>query len=145
MAGKKSKGTALSVFKGKEAKLNRAIFQALSLHGPLKKYGIHKNLIKQRKPKKKHYGNVSKRVNALEQSGFLERIDLGRMEAGSEAIVYELKPRAYLAFLFDSLGLENVLGRLDDEFAAEVLAAVLASKPLNSDLTKSESLRKLKS
>ena len=145
MAWNKRKGSELSVFKGREASLNRAILQILAMQGPLKKYGIHRTLIKQRKLKKKHYGNVSKRVRALQQSGFLNGISLQTVEAGSEAVVYELSPKAYLALLFDSLSLEIVIDRLEDQFATEVLAAILASEPLDLDSAKTGSCRKLKS
>ena len=40
----KRKSGRLQVFKGREAKLNRAIFQILALKGPLIIYDIHKEV-----------------------------------------------------------------------------------------------------
>jgi hypothetical protein len=59
MARKKAKGTELSVFKGREAKLNRAIFQTLALKGPQSTNGLYQNVRKLRGFSRKHYVNVN--------------------------------------------------------------------------------------
>jgi len=46
MAPKKCKGTELSVFKGREARLNRAIFQVLSAEAPQAIWDIFKGVTK---------------------------------------------------------------------------------------------------
>jgi hypothetical protein len=97
MARKKPKGTELSVFKGREAKLNRAIFHRLGLEGPQNIYILHKNIRKTKGFKQVHYGNVNKRVRALEQMGYLKIFEVQRSKAGFEKVIYELTARAYLA------------------------------------------------
>jgi DNA-binding PadR family transcriptional regulator len=124
MARKKGKGTELSVFKGREAKLNRAIFQELALEGPQNIYTLHKNLRKIRGFKQVHYGNVNKRTRALEQTGYLKTAKIENTKAGFEAAVYELTARTYLALMLDSISLENLLNRIDEDSATEILATI---------------------
>jgi hypothetical protein len=114
------------VFKGREAKLNRAIFQELALDGPQNIYNLHKNLRKIRGFKQVHYGNVNKRARALEQTGYLKPAKIQNTKAGFEAAVYELTARAYLALMLDSISLENLLSRVDEDSATEILAAIAA-------------------
>jgi hypothetical protein len=102
------KGTELSVFKGREAKLNRAIFQALALEGPQTIYDIHK------------------RVRFLEKSGYVRRIGARKTKAGFEAHEYEPTAKAYLVLLLNSISLEELLSRLDETGGNEILAGIIA-------------------
>jgi hypothetical protein len=120
----KPKNTKLSVFKGREAKLNRAIFQSLALKGAQTIYDIHKHVKTFRGLKYTYYGNVNKRVRALQKLGYLKEINVKATKAGFEANEYELATRAYLALLLDSIQLEDVLNRMDEDLASEILAAI---------------------
>jgi DNA-binding MarR family transcriptional regulator len=124
MARKKSKGTELSVFKGREAKLNHAIFQTLALKGAQSTNGLHQNVRKLRGFSRKHYGNVNKRVRALENLGYVKAIDIPNIKGRTKAVVYELKAKAYLALMIDSISLENLLNRTNEESATKILAAI---------------------
>ena len=117
-------GTGLSVFKGREARLNRAIFQTLAQKGPQTIYDIHKKIKAQRGMKRTYYGNVNKRVRALEQTGYLKPAKIQNTKAGFEATVYELTAKAYLGLMLDSISLENLLNRIDEDSATEILAAI---------------------
>jgi len=120
----KPKNTKLSVFKGREAKLNRAIFQSLALKGAQTIYDIHKHVRTFRGLKYTYYGNVNKRVRALQQLGYVKEVNVKSTKAGFEANEYELTTRAYLALLLDSINLEDVLNRMDEHIASEILAAI---------------------
>ena len=120
----KPKNTRLSIFKGREAKLNRAIFQALALKGAQTIYDIHKHVRTFRGMKYTYYGNVNKRVRTLEQLGFVKEVGVKSTKAGFEAIEYELAIRAYLALMLDSINLEDLLNRMDQDVASEILAAI---------------------
>jgi hypothetical protein len=120
----KPKNTKLSVFKGREARLNRAIFQSLALKGAQTIYDIHKHVRTFRGLKYTYYGNVNKRVRALQQQGYLKEVNIKSTKAGFEANEYELTTRAYLALLLDSIDLEDVLNRMDEDLASEILAAI---------------------
>jgi len=124
LARKKGKGTELSVFKGREARLNRAIFQILAFKGAQTIYNIHKEARTFRELRNIHYGNVNKRVRALEQTGYVKIVKVQSTKAGFEATVYELSAKAYLALMLASISLENLLNRIDEDSATEILAAI---------------------
>jgi DNA-binding MarR family transcriptional regulator len=92
MARKKGKGTELSVFKGREAKLNRAIFKILIQQGPQTIYNVHKQIIKTRSLKHTRYANVNMRVRALEESGFVKKRGLKEQRRASRHS-YMMQPR----------------------------------------------------
>jgi hypothetical protein len=121
--GKRNCGR-ISVFKGREAKLNRAIFQALALKGPQTIYDIHKRLRTMRGLRCTHYGNVNKRVRALQQLGYVKEVNIKSTKAGFEATEYELTARAYLALMLASIKPEDLLNRIDEDAALEILAAM---------------------
>jgi hypothetical protein len=121
--GKRNAGR-ISVFKGREAKLNRAIFQALALKGPQTIYDIHKRLRTMRGLRCTHYGNVNKRVRALQQLGYVKEVNIKSTKAGFEATEYELTARAYLALMLASIKPEDLLNRIDEDAALEILAAM---------------------
>jgi hypothetical protein len=114
----------LSVFKGREAKLNRAIFQALALKGPQTIYDIHKRLRTMRGLRYTHYGNVNKRVRDLQYLGYVKEAHVKSTKAGFEATEYELTAKACLALMLDSTKLEDLLNRMDEDVALEILAAM---------------------
>jgi hypothetical protein len=118
----KPKNTRLSVFKGREAKLNRAIFQALALKSPQTIYDIHKQIKTYKVIRRTYYANVNKRVRTLEQAGYLRKVDVQTTKAGFEATVYELTVRACLALLLNSVSLDEMLNRIDEGSALEILA-----------------------
>jgi DNA-binding PadR family transcriptional regulator len=121
MPQKKAKGTELSVFKGREARLNRAIFQALSRREPLSTREICKSVARIRGLKHTSYSTVNKRVRSLEESGYLTKVAVKEMPGGI-ANYYALTPRAYLAAYFNAINIENLLARIDLDSALSVFA-----------------------
>ena len=124
MARLKGKGGRLSVFKGREAKLNRAIFHILALKGPQTIYDIHKEVKTRRRLRHVRYATVNKRVRALTESGYIKKIGVKKTKAGFEASIYELTARAYLALLLDSINLEDLLMHIDEATALTLLGAI---------------------
>jgi len=120
----KSRGR-LSVFKGREARLNKAIFHILALREPLAIYDVHKEVKVQRGFRYTCYASVNKRVRLLEESGYIREAGFRKTKAASKAIVYTLTERAYLAILFDSINLEVLLARIEDHMASSILAEIL--------------------
>ena len=112
------------MFKGREARLNRAIFQSLALKGAQTIYDIHKHVRTFRGLRFTYYGNVNKRVRALQQLGYIKEVRVKSTKAGFEAVEYELTTRTYLALLLDSVSIEDLLNRIDEDLASEVLAAI---------------------
>ena len=119
------KGTELSVFKGREAKLNRAIFQALALKGPQTIYDIHKQVKTQRGLKQTKYASVNKRIRLLEESGYVRRVGVKKTKAGFEATIFELAIRGYLAIVLNSMSPESLMKKLNEATALSFLATIL--------------------
>jgi hypothetical protein len=65
LARKKCKGTELAVFKGREAKLNRAILKLLVGENPQSIWDIKKQLSRTRGFRRTHYHNINTRIKAL--------------------------------------------------------------------------------
>ena len=119
------KGAKLSVFKGREARLNRAIFQTLALKGPQTIYGIHKDVKKLRGFRYTRYPTVLKRVKALEESAYLKRTTPKKTTGGFEITVYELAARAYLSIILDSVGLEELIKKMSESTVLQVLQDIV--------------------
>ena len=144
MAKGKDKSGRLSVFKGREAKLNRAIFHILALKGPLTIYDIHKEVKAQIGLKNTRYASVNKRTRYLEESGYIKETGVKKTKAGFQASIYELTTKAYLALVLDSVNLEELLVRIEDTKAETILAIMLDTISLGSSVSKGLS-RRLKS
>jgi len=125
---RKHKTGRLSVFKGREAKLNRAIFQVLALKGPLTIYDIHKILKNQRRLRNVRYATVNKRVRLLKESGYIRKIGVKRTKAGFETSLYELIARAYLVILLNQINLDHFIEVAEDDALLSTLAALLSTK-----------------
>jgi len=114
----------ISVFKGREARLNFAIFHILALKGPQTIYDIHKELKAQKGLRYIRYATVNKRVRLLKESGYINKIGVKKTKAGFEASIYELTARSYLAILLNSINLDKLVKRVDEATASMILAAI---------------------
>jgi hypothetical protein len=122
MAKGKAKTGRVSVLKGHEARLNRAIFpHILVLKGPQTIYDIHKEVKTQRGLKHTKYTNVNRRVRILEESGYLEKVGTTKTQAGFQAALYQITARAYLALLLNQINLDDFIATADE---ATVIAAL---------------------
>ena len=121
----RKKGTELSVFKGREAKLNRAIFQALALKAPQTIYDIHKQVRTRRGLMRVKYASVNKRVRSLEESGYIKRAGNRETMAGFKALIYELTDKTYGAIILDSISPEELLSLIDDSNGNQILASLI--------------------
>jgi len=131
---RKDKTARISVFKGREAKLNRAIFHILALKGPLTIYDIYKEVKTRMRPRRTRYASVNKRVRSLEESGYIKKIGAKKTKAGFEASIYELTSRAYLALLLNQINLDYFIEEAEDHVVLYALAALsTATKLLSKD------------
>lgn len=124
MAKGKAKTGRLSVFKGREARLNKAIFHILALKGPLTIYDVYKEVRVRRKLGHTRYASVNKRARSLEKLGYIKRIGAKKTKAGFRSSIYELTTKACLAILLNSINLEDLLKRVDEPTASAILATV---------------------
>ena len=122
MARREDKSGRISVFKGREVKLNRAIFHILALKGPLTIYDIHKEVRTRRQFRRTRYASVNKRVRSLKELGYIKKIGAKKTKSGFKASIYELTARAYLAILLDSIDLEQLVMGVHEVNALTILA-----------------------
>ncbi len=127
MARIRSRGTELSVFKGREARLNRAIFQVLIPEEPQSTRELHKRIIRIKGMRGTSYSTVNKRVRSLEGSGYVKKVEV-KERPGGITNYYKSSPRAHLATFFDSTTIEDLLSRIDDATAKALLQELVRAK-----------------
>ena len=124
MPSRKHETGRISIFKGREARLNRAIFDILALKGPLTIYDMYTEVRLRKKLRHVRYATVNKRVRLLERVGCIEKIGTKKTKAGFEASIYELATKAYLGMLLNCVDLEDLFERVDETTASTILAII---------------------
>jgi DNA-binding Lrp family transcriptional regulator len=124
MARKKSKGTELSVFKGREAKLNRAILIILVKNSPQIIYDIAKAIRQQKGLTNTKYTNVNRRVKALEKQGFLEKAGCRYTQPGAQGALFQATTRAYVALLLNQINSDRFVKEADENTLMAELATL---------------------
>ena len=125
MARRKDKRGRLSVFKGRAARLNKAIFRILALKDPLTIYDIHKEAKAQKGLGHIRYASINKRVRSLEELGYVNKIGVKKTKAGFEASTYELTTRACLAMLLNTINLDGFHRQIDETIALTIFADII--------------------
>jgi len=85
-----------------------------TVKGPLTIYDIHKIVKTRRRLRQVRYASVNKRVRILQESGYIKKTGVRKTEAGSEACIYELTARAYLAVLLSQISLDRFIEEAED-------------------------------
>lgn len=118
----KQADTRLSIFKGREAKLNRAIIEILTLQGSLTIPELRKQIAKRKGLEETYYASLFKRVRRLEETGYVRAI-VKAEESRTQA--YEVRPKAVLAIFLDAYSLQQILDKANDRQAARALLVLL--------------------
>ena len=113
MAKGKRNGGRLSVFKGREAKLNRAIFHILALKSPQTTWEVFRQFKKQKDTAHLTYSVLIRRVKALQESDYLMKVGERKTRPGSETALYQLTLRAELAMVLDQINLDKFIREAD--------------------------------
>jgi DNA-binding PadR family transcriptional regulator len=113
----------ISVFKGRDARLNRAIFWILAQQSPLTIYDVWRKLRTQRDFAHIPYNTVNRRVRALEEHGYIEKTGERKTKTGFAAKLYQLTARAYLAMLLNRINLDEFVETAPND---EILCALAA-------------------
>ena len=121
--GKRNRGR-ISVFKGREAKLNFAIFHILALQGPQTIYDLLKQVKQQKFLRRKLYSVVLRRVKTLQESGYVEKVGTRKTLAGQTGNLYQLTPKAYLAILLNQTDMDSLLKNADKTTILELIATL---------------------
>jgi len=109
----KDKSGRLSVFKGREARLNRAIFHILALKSPLTTYDILREVRKRKDLAHIRYSVLTRRVKALQESDYLMKVGATKTRLGFETALYQLTPRAELAIALDLTNLDKFIRKAE--------------------------------
>jgi hypothetical protein len=119
----RGKTARLSVFKGREAKLNRAIIETLALQGPLTIPKLRKQVIRHKGLEETYYASLNKRIHRLEETGYVRPTK--KAEGTSKAQGYEARTKAILASFLDTYNIQHILDEASDEQAARILLVLL--------------------
>lgn len=78
------------------------------------------------------YASINKRVRALEESGYIQKVGVKISQAGSESTLYEPTARAYLALLLNKISLNHFIEETDDDAIFPTLTALISAAKLLS-------------
>jgi len=114
----------LSVFKGREAKLNRAIFWVLAQEGPLTAYDVCRKVRAQKPLRHTRYSVVNRRVRSLEEADYIEKTGPKKTRAGFEAQLYQNTLRAYLAITVNQTDFNEFIEKAEEEKIISALSSL---------------------
>lgn len=115
----------LSLFKGREAKLNRIIFLVLFKDSPLVVYDITKTIRKTRGFRSVRYTNINRRVRLLANQGYLEVVGSRETQSGIPGILYQPTNRAKTAFFLNAVNADEFIQDASDEALNLEMAAIV--------------------
>jgi DNA-binding PadR family transcriptional regulator len=116
----------ISVFKGRDARLNKAIFWILAQQAPLTIYEIWRKLRTQSDFTYIPYNTVNRRVRALEEHGYIGKSGERETKTGFRAAVYQLTTRAYLAIVLEKVNLDNFIEEAPESTVLSALGAFIS-------------------
>ncbi len=112
------------MFRGKAAKLNRAIFQVLTEEKPMAIWDIFKCVTKFKGLKRKRYAVIDVRVKALEAEGYLEVAGERETKQGSKTQLFKLADRGELALVIGPRTIDDIMKELNKETAPMMLKTI---------------------
>jgi predicted transcriptional regulator len=115
----------LSMFRGREARLNRAVIWAFGAEEPQTTRQLHQKIIKIKELRHTSYSTVNKRVRSLVKSGYLKKVKV-KQRTGGFSNYYELRPKVYLAQFLASNNIYNLFEEADDQLSLTFLAVFKA-------------------
>lgn len=121
MARKKSKGTPLKVFSGKEATLNRIILLILFSGQLLTKYDLFLIIRGTKGFRCKDVRTIYRRVDILEKDGWITKEGEKRTRPGWPSELYKITLKGKAALKLDQKSIETFLEIATDEQLAELI------------------------
>jgi DNA-binding PadR family transcriptional regulator len=115
----------LFVFTGREAKLNRAIFQVLAIEGTLTIYEIYNKVRTNKSLRFIKYSVINRRIRNLTDKGYMETVRARRTQAGFQAQLYQLTLRAYLAITLSKIDLDKFIGEANEKNIINALTSLV--------------------
>jgi DNA-binding PadR family transcriptional regulator len=124
LAPKKSKGTPLKVFSGKEATLNRVILLILlASKEPLAKYDVFLRVRKMKGNQNRDSKTIYSRIDALCSEGYVAQKGTRPAKVQGESILYKLTLRGKAALKADRKSMDEFLQTATDEQLLKFLDA----------------------
>jgi DNA-binding PadR family transcriptional regulator len=116
----------LSIFKGREARLNRMILLFLCRECCLNIWQVYKRVRETRGFRHLRYHVINRRIRDLEQEGFIEVTAVREMPQGQKVKYYQPTAKTYLAFLLNSVNLDQLIQSVDNTDIITLLATLSA-------------------
>jgi hypothetical protein len=107
----KSEKVRLSVFKGKEAKLNHGILGSLHQTSPQTGWELFLQLKKRRDMAGLTYTTLLRRMAALQLQDYIMKVGEKDTMPGTETALYQLSPRGELAIALSKINLDKFVKR----------------------------------
>ena len=114
----------LSVFKGREARLNRMILLFLCRECCLNIWQVYKSVRETRGFRHLRYHVINRRIRDLEQEGFIEVTTIKETPQGQKVKYYQSTTKTYLAFLLDAINLDLLIQSANNTDIIILLAAL---------------------
>jgi len=115
----------INIFKGREARLNKAVFWILAQKAPLTVYDIWRELRSQSDFTYIRYHIVNRRVRTLKEQGFIEKVGERETKTGFKAPLYQLAAGAYLAVVLEKIDINKFLTNASQEDILTALAVAI--------------------
>ena len=119
--------TQLSVFKGREARLNRMILLFLCRECCLNIWQVYKRVRETRGFRHLRYHVINRRIRDLEQGGFIEVTMVKETPQGQKVKYYQPTTKTYLTFLLDAVNLDQLIQSANNTDIITLLAALSAT------------------
>jgi hypothetical protein len=118
----------LSVFTGREAKLNKAIFQVLAIEGALTIYEINKKVRTERTLRHAKYSVINRRAKNLVEKGYIEKVGARKTQAGFESQLYQITFRTYLAIIVNRIDFDHLIETAGEEVIISALSSLILTE-----------------
>jgi DNA-binding PadR family transcriptional regulator len=116
----------LSVFKGREARLNRIILLILGRECCLNIWQVYKRVRETRGFRHTRYHVINRRIRDLEQEGFIEVTMVKETPQDKKVKFYQPTTKTHLAFLLDAINLDQLIQSANNTDTITLLAALSA-------------------
>jgi len=103
----------ISLFKGRKARLNHAIFQTLTHKSPQTAWDMFKQFKKLKDMSSLRYWVIIRKVKALQKQDYIMKVGETETSAGSKTGLYQLTPRAELAMALNQIDLDKFIREAD--------------------------------
>ncbi len=126
MTRKRAKGTKLTVFSGREAKLNRVIIKILDSGDSLTSYDIYLRIRRIKGFRHVKWRSIDRRIKALYSQGWIIKCGTRLTKAHFLSPLYALDVRAQVALALDRIDL-SIFIQVAPESRLEIMVYLLST------------------